>query len=332
MKKVLLNIDEKPLLYSKQNLAFQLSVLQSCGKDIMPWLIGKFTNLVYNSASCWQFDLCKDDLWFAKEKVFIKSHFLFNTKLTFANLDILQLVRDYLDDGQYITGDFDTYYIASKPGYQKYHQMQDYLIYGYCDVSKELFCFGYTAPFTYGLYTISYSEYMAAICGRLDNRFNINAVKLNSKFQFEYTAASIYNGTYNFLNSTNQNTTYTTRNSCEYGVKCFDNLKTHLSNTGLYYEYIDRRNYLVIQDFEMMLIARMRYLIAKNTISKKHLATTTDLDSLTNEFVTQCKLYNEIKSTICLENVLAYFDKISSINIKFAEIICSALKQHCASG
>lgn len=159
-----LPLEQKPVIITYNNKSFPLGIIQSLGDKTLPWIYNKYINCVYFPNQERKYDLCMEDWWFTREKVFsIQLLRLSPEYLEFENFDVISIIKECLGKGIYIYGYLNERFIPTKSAYNRYDHNHEYLIYGYNDDKEEFTFIGYNSNDRYEKYYIKYSDYIKSI-------------------------------------------------------------------------------------------------------------------------------------------------------------------------
>lgn len=146
-----------------QNKSFPLGIIKANIADYDVWLCNKLINCVINPTD-YGINTIDDDIWSEKdglthnESLFFKRE-EFNQK----NPDIIAKNKEMLEQGRYIIGVYDEFFIPGKGVYQKRHFNHDYVIFGYDDEEGVFKSAAYMADRSYRFYDITYEDYYNSI-------------------------------------------------------------------------------------------------------------------------------------------------------------------------
>ena len=307
-------------------LMFQFSILQSSRKDVIPWLISKYTNLQCDPMTGDKFELIRDPNWFPKDKVFYRD--FYSLKGAFKdsqNFDLMDTIRSFLDHEQYVNGAFDTYYVPNSDNYGIIHCKKNYLIYGYNDNLQELNIISYTNNYNYDAFVIKYPDFINAVKKRSDNTIFINGIKIRPDFDFSIRIDQINNGLYDFLNSCHREDYLSTNSKKVYGIASLEEFNIYLHNIGYMSEFIRRGSYYSIYDYQMLMCLRLDCLIKNNMLLEDLSVLSDELRIYANDFKKNCALYNKTRDITVLKAIIDVFEVSSTLTITLAEKIYDTL-------
>ena len=145
------------------NRAFPLGIFKVNLENYNVWLCNKLINCVINTSNhiINSFD---KDLWSEKDgltctEILSLKREEFNQK----HPDIIAKNKEMLEQGRYITGVYDEFFVPGKGPYQKRHFNHDYVIFGYDDEEEVFKSAAYMADRSYRFYDISYEDYYNSI-------------------------------------------------------------------------------------------------------------------------------------------------------------------------
>lgn len=262
-----LPIYDNPPLKAYQGRAFELSILMAhYSQNIMPWLINKHINCVYNSQNQRvPFDtVMYDDRWYNKEKLFKVQRIRLTPKVLEMKLfDFVEFTKEMLRNQNYLWGYFDEYHIPGKFPYQKFHYRHDILIYGYDDNERSFLALGYTENRKYEKYTITYENFQKSInvgynekeTNLFAERLEFDYARLNESLCFKVNIKEIYSNLYDYLHSINS---YGSRNyQLTYGVESYRAFAYYVKESR---EYLDDRIGRFFMEIKILMLERIKYL------------------------------------------------------------------------
>ena len=166
-----------------QNEAFSLGILKANIQDYDCWLCNKCINF-YASPLNKLFSIYEEDLWSCqdglmtyREKKFASESF---------HLDCLKIVEEnkcMLDNGWYIFGVYNEFFIPRKKVYHKRDFIHGYMIVGYDDETQTFKSAGYLADGHYQFFDIHYKDYFNSILGENCEHLWIRYYKINPSYK-----------------------------------------------------------------------------------------------------------------------------------------------------
>lgn len=326
MASKILPITTNTIVECNLTLMFQFSILQSSSKNVVPWLVSKYTNLVYDPAVGDKFEFVRDQNWFPKDKVFYRHYYSLKTSFKESqDFNHLNMIRSLLEDEQYVNGAFDSYYVPTSDNYKTVHCIKNYLIYGYDDDLQELNLVSYTNNYNYDTFVIKYNDFIAAVHNRIDNTIVINGIKIKSEFDFSLHTDQIHNGLYDFLNSCHREDYLSLGPKKVYGKACLEEFKKYLHNIGYMSEFIRRGAYYSIHDYQMLMCLRVDLLMKNNMLSDNMGMLIDELRIYAKDFKKNCELYNATRDIVILKAIIDVFEVSTALTISLAEQIYDTL-------
>lgn len=327
----ILPIETNPWIQAYLIRNFELGLLQ----DKVPWIYNKYINICYDRSRFKH--VVSEGMFLSDEKVFLLQHFKFDKKsiLSLNIIDFLQWTCSLIEDGWYIYGLWDEYYIKSKRVYQKIHFQHGSLIYGYDKKKKIFYAIGYTSNLKYEPFTMGFDEYTQALTATFDKKkelwkksqFDIiqfDTFKLNPEYIFEFSLNEIYLGIKDYISSSN------TKNKKErdylYGLNCER-------------QFI---NYIISIADDDLDLRYSRVLMENKTIMHKRLSYLRDIMYLTDEVVDQYETilhdqetihmlflkYNLTKDNLILTRMKAIMERIISMESQLLFSVATILFHH----
>lgn len=180
--KILLPFEIDVEMRTYQYIAFPLGIIKANLKDYDIWLCGKLINCVKWSSGV--FESFEEDLWSVRDGLmFSQNIYLAPQSLNYSGIDIFTLNKSMLQNGFYITGLYDEYYIPGKNAYNEFNFNHDYVIFGYNDIECTFKSASYLTDKTYGYFNIKYGDYLNAVINNDISQTNLNYYMINSNFR-----------------------------------------------------------------------------------------------------------------------------------------------------
>ena len=253
MRKVL-DLEKNPLIITYNNKSFPLGIIQSLGDKVLPWIYNKYINCVYFPNQERQFDLCMEDWWFTREKLFlIQLIRLSPSYLNFNSINVFSILEECIDKGIYIYGFCNEKYIPNKYLYMKEDVIHEYLIYGYDSEKREFISIGYTNTERYEEYVISYDDYIRSI--ECMDVFDIYLIQLNKKFDFSFDLDYIIKDLSEYSTNTREE-----NKKKLYGLNCWKKFIENMNNDIENKEKIDIRHTRLFMEHKKLMLKRFEYM------------------------------------------------------------------------
>ncbi len=333
MSRIILPIDINPIFISRYETSVCFSVIQAQKIDIEPLVATQMMNFHHSLNFVWEFDTIKDMTWYSDIKLFKKYLYWVDHPIpTWSKSDIKGTLFSSLKLGRYVHLKADTFYLGNDESADSFHRVVECLVYGYDD-DQQVFHYlrffpdhGVTECFA------TYENMVDAICNREDGKILLIALEFNKVFQSKLDIKKLYNGSIDFLNSTNQENALIHNEPIEQGVSSFRKLREYLSQVGLYYEYIDRKYYTAFVDFQTALYFRYSYLRKTEIIESNQFDETLELlKEAASTFLNNCTNYNHGRNLNLMKEILRDFDWLVDTDILITRKIIENLKEVIAS-
>jgi len=171
---------------------------------------------------------------------------------------LIDLMRKKIEEGYFVEGFCDEYYISHKRRYGVSHNFHDYLLYGFNDEKQYFISLGYTAGLSYEEYVIPYKEMYDSIVWRNENELLVNKqglakyefIKAKSNKTYEIDLKRIKNELNNFLTSKPL-----TSDSWLYGINAYSEFYKNLL------DIFDLRHLRLLMEHKKIMYNRISYLI-----------------------------------------------------------------------
>ena len=258
MKKVLA-LNKEPYIISRASTAFQLGAVQISPNYSDALLCSKFINLRYLPEDKIRCDFLHKDFWFTSAKMFIRQSLLFSKEtLQLDSFDVIKYIISAINDGNYVTGDFNAYYIPDKIEYEIINKRDTYLIYGY-DLLNECFYLMGDTIHGYGSHEVRFEDYINSISNRDDGMFNINIMQYNPEFSFDFSKEKLYKNLNNYVLSFDEDVLHNLV-SPQYGLDAIRQLKADILVDYGRGQLIRDKSFLVLCEHKKIMVLRLKYL------------------------------------------------------------------------
>lgn len=254
-----LDVVSVPHITTRISNAIQLSAIEALPNYCEAWLCNEFINLRYFPEDKIRCDFLHKDFWFTSAKMFIRQSLLLSKEtLQFESFDVIKFITSAIDEGKYITGDFDAYYIPNKIEYNNIHKRDTYLIYGY-DIYNESFCLMGDTIRGYAPHEVRFADYISSISNRDDNMFNINIMEYNPEFKFGFSKEKLFKNLKNYIESMDADVFYNVV-SLKYGLDAIKQLKDDLLLDYGRGQLIRDKSFMVLSEHKKLMLLRLKYL------------------------------------------------------------------------
>ena len=321
MSRILLPFKKNPLFASSRyTSAVYFSIIEAQGKDIMPWVAGEMVNYQYVPGDGWQFDTLKNMYWYDNIKLFYKQTYLFDSHIPgWKYADVFELAIRALEDHKYIHTRLNAYYLPEDAAYQSFHRTVNCLIYGYDDVKKEIYYLRFLPGDGITECCSSFNVVTEALCCKEDGQVQLELLRFNPDFEFKLNINELYNGIFDFLNSTQRNLSIVKVTPNEFGIESLKRLRNYLIQVGSNYEYIERNYYTSFYDFQVAMDIRYRYLRQCGILPSDWYDTDIfEFKNTADQFLFNCEKYNKSKEKTLLKDIVRQFDQLVEWDIGFS--------------
>lgn len=198
-----------------------------------------------------------------------------------------------LDNGYYVIGHFDEYYVSCKEVYKKQHFDHDYLLYGYDDSKSGFLSIGYTGTFTkYEEFVIKYNEFYDASKYVPVEKLNINLLKPKTQFNYNIDIRSIREQLKEYLDS--ESKFFNNYDKRIYGYNAVKRLCDRIENEIKTNSDIDLRGVRALYELKNFMYMRIIYLNDNGyiKISDNRVKEYGDYVSFLKSFFKMCIEYN----------------------------------------
>lgn len=261
MKGIMLPYEIEVESVAYQSEAFALGMIKPNIQHYDQWLSTKYINFMFDG----NFVLYGEDLLSIKDGLCIKTawNMIYEAFQAFCP-DLIQKNKQMLEQGYYILGTFDEFYIPGKFGYKNRHRTDSYLIYGYDDDSGVFKAAGYLDNGKYECYDITYNNYHASIaCCKTQNPYHqLEYIHINSEYRTEINISRIKTQLTDILNSSGQ--TYPRLNT-RLGIQAGKYFEEYISEVS----EIDMRYMRTYLEHKSLMDYRIKYLLKNGYIANE---------------------------------------------------------------
>lgn len=182
-----------------QGQAFALGIIKPNIRQYDQWLSNKYINCVSEKG----FDLYDDDIFMVNYGLCVKTGGYMNYEaFEIFCPDIIAKNKQMLEQGFYIWGTYDEFYIPGKSAYQTSPFVHGYLIYGYDDQEGVFKSAGYVAGGKYKRFDIKYEDYYRGVtCGAKPRLHQLDYFRVNKEYEGRIDITRIREKLTDFLNS-----------------------------------------------------------------------------------------------------------------------------------
>ena len=261
-KKIILPYKLNVESISYQTHAFPLGIVKANIQDYDRWLCSKCINFyitsLYKLFSIYEEDLwsCQDELMTYREKKFTSESF---------HLDCLKIVDEnkyMLDNGWYIFGVYNEFFIPRKKVYHKRDFMHGYMIVGYDDETQTFKSAGYLDDGHYQFFDIHYEDYFNSILGGTIEQLWIRYYKINHSYKPQLDINHLKSRLEKYL--TSQKDTSAGDNNCIYGMAALETFHQYITSCNN--DYLDLRYGRSYMEHKYIMYKRLVFLCQNSYI------------------------------------------------------------------
>lgn len=272
----ILPFNENTLLKAHQFHAYMAGILNSDGREgVEDWLVSNSLR-IFCCGSC--FCVCypgdcptllheiegTEEDCFDREKVFLTDLQIHKDKEKLINKIIGKI-----NEGYYVYGEFNEFYVPCKVAYLKYNFIHDYLIIGYNLSTMNFIMVGYTSRGILKVMPLFFEDFYKAVKNiNKDSHATIDFYKVKSDFVFEYQTGMAKRSIEEFINS--EETSKFSVDNYLYGKAALENFHTLMNRDLAEKElFLYVRNVRSFFEHSNFFIKFIKYLIKHNCIEKK---------------------------------------------------------------
>lgn len=148
-----------PFVKTYQHHGFQTGILLG-HIDAMGWLYTKYIQVGFRKeTSRMDYD---HSFFFKEDHVFTRSYYTLSYDFCL-NYNIISFIKQFINEGFYVTGHWNEYLISEKKSYQQQKAIHNYLMYGYDEEKEELLSVGYTKDGHWNYFNVSYGQFIDSV-------------------------------------------------------------------------------------------------------------------------------------------------------------------------
>jgi len=210
-----------------QNQAFALGIIKPNIRQYDQWLCNKYINCVADKV----FNLLDEDVWMVQFGLCIKTGGYMNYEAFHVFCpDLVEKNKQMLEQGFYILGTYDEFYIPGKAAYQNYPFVHGYVIYGYDDQKGVFKSAGYLAGGRYKQFDITYEDYYRGVTdGKKPRLHQLDYFRINTEYEGQIDIARIREKLTDFLHSRGS---ANPRINEAFGVSAWKRFETYIDAAG----------------------------------------------------------------------------------------------------
>lgn len=261
--KIVLPIEEKPAIVSRNIHAIRLSIIQKCDEQGINYVYNNYIQLFFKIEKKGQVTF---DYVFPKYKDLSTFRTCSIDKPTFTINSIN--IKDFIIRGllckKYIITSVDEYYIPNRPAYKKFHFGHDILLYGYNSENNTFNIIGYTDSGYYQPSTIDCFEFVIAYLNSYGNK-SIELVETVSYYHHRIEKDLIIASLEDYISSGNKSRLFDKSKWLEdgetYGIKTIDKIKIYLDKLVNDRIDLDIRVMYTLMEHKRLMLERYEHLL-----------------------------------------------------------------------
>lgn len=318
--KIILPIEEKPAIVSKNIHAIRLSIIQKCDEFGINYVYNNYIQLFFKIERKGHATF---DYVFPKYKDLSTFRTCSVDKPTFTINSIN--IKDFIIRGllckKYIITSVDEYYIPNRPAYNKFNFGHDVLLYGYDSQNNIFHIIGYTDSGYYQPSTINCDEFVIAYLNSYGNK-SIELVETVSYYHHRIEIELITASLEDYITSGNKSRLFDKSKWLDdnetYGINTIEKIKSYLDDVADNKINSDKRIMYTLMEHKKIMLERYKYLVKNHFII--------DNEEIENELI---KIYkqSQIALNLFLKYIISYnvflLSKIQKIldDLKSKELI-----------
>ena len=262
-KEIILPIEKKPAIVSKNIHAIRLSIIQKCDEQGINYVYNNYIQLFFKIEKKGQATF---DYVFPKYKDLSTFRTCSVDKPTFTinSINIKNFIIRGLLCKKYIITSVDEYYIPNRPAYNKFNFGHDVLLYGYDSQNNIFHIIGYTDSGYYQPSTINCDEFVIAYLNSYGNK-SIELVETVSYYHHRIEKDLIIASLEDYINSGNKSRLFDKSKWLEdgetYGIETLDKVKTYLNDVANSQINSDKRILYTLMEHKKIMLDRYKHLL-----------------------------------------------------------------------
>lgn len=255
--------NNNPPIIGYQHHAFYLGIMGSESES--PWLYSRYLQLVYSPKLSHYFDFYYEYLY---SNVYL-SNIICKDIVLIANLDIINLIKSYIQLGYFTYINIDEYYIPKRQSYKKRHFLHNILIIGYDETTFTVA--GFSDKMMIETTTVYFEEFLDAFNNsfektRIDRSF-IRFIKKSNYDLQKFDKKLMVRELEDFINSSDTSqwlpsADHPTENA-KFGFSAYEALEINIIN-----KMDDIRPFHILWEHKKIMNARVRFLQANGYVKK----------------------------------------------------------------
>ncbi len=270
LKEIVLPIETKPAIVSRNIHAIHLSIIQKCDEQGINYVYNNYIQLMFKTESDGHITF---DYTFPRYKNLSTFRTCSVDKPTFTINSIN--IKDFIIRGllckKYIITSVDEYYIPSRLAYKHHHFGHDILLYGYNADENIFHIMGYTDSGHYNPSTINCDEFVIAYLNSYGNK-TINLMETVSYYHHRIEKNLIIASLEDYINSDDKSRLFDKSKWLEegetYGIETIDNIKSYLDDVANDSVYFDKRVIYTLMEHKRVMMERYDHLLNSGVISE----------------------------------------------------------------
>lgn len=334
----------KPPIIGLHYHAYPLSALLS-HKEYWPWFYSHYIQVYAKQdlsdlwGSPW-FNFASWDIWNYGIPYISNTHMLDQRAVIENDIDVVTLIKNYIDREWYTYAEIDDYFIPFRDCYQKYRSPHDIFIYGYDDDSFEVAGFNYSRIFSFDKLKFSdfekaFRENQATMC-KVDfggNNF-LRIFKVLEEQSCEFDIKLVMDLISDYLNSVDTMEKFhmyrTPEQGRAYGLETYYYLKKYFKLLNEKKIHYDIRPIHLFWEHKSCMLLRLKYMCEHNIIRERKSICDDYRKIVNSAFRARDYLlkYEFTKSGNDLEKIIAILDNNENIERELLTLVLEELQKN----
>lgn len=320
LKEIILPIEEKPSIVSRNIHAIRLSIIQKCDEQGINYVYNNYIQLMFRTESNGHVTF---DYTFPRYKNLSTFRTCSVDKPTFTINSIN--IKDFIIRGllckKYVITSVDEFYVENRIAYNSHHFGHDILLYGFNAEKNVFHIIGYTNSGHYQPSTIDCDEFVIAYLNSYGNK-SIDLVETVSYYHHRIEKDLIAASLEDYINSDNKSRLFDKSKWLDdnetYGINTIEKVKLYLDDIVNDRVYFDKRVIYTLMEHKRIMLERYEHLLKHGFIKRDDLLKN-DLSEIYSKSCIAFGLYLKyfaFKNTSSLLKIIPVLDEIKNLEIK----------------
>lgn len=244
--------------------AFVCSIVFSENHKFLPYLLSNYVQIVFYNQPPYTWLNYYRENWMLNKDGLIKQNivnipdFILKKNL----FSMAKIARKCLDQGYYIYGQYNEFYIPGKTAYLTKYYPNDYILYGFDDNKEEFLSAGLVND-EYITFRIPYEEYRNALKNEGQNQEHFYYLHFNKHLDLDFDMTGLKKRLYDYLNSINPE-----NSGNAMGLEAIRHLSLYIKEKIELHEEFELRLLYAVREHKKLMLKRLEYMINNGYLSE----------------------------------------------------------------